>query len=205
MEKGDVPGEWYSPTQPFVTKPPAVRASGRDRRRPHRLHAGAAAPRPEAGRRATRWGPIFTPPVVSNVDGPLGTLMLPNVTGGANWQGGALDPETNIFYIFSNTERQLARPGAWQSRAEQRHGLGRGHGARSARRAGRPRRRGAGEAGRGGRGGALRLRPWRGAAPSAAAWRVGAGGGGGGGGGGADAFRACRSSSRRTAGSPRSI
>ena len=27
VEKGDVPGEWYSPTQPFVTKPP--RTSGR--------------------------------------------------------------------------------------------------------------------------------------------------------------------------------
>jgi quinoprotein glucose dehydrogenase len=29
--------------------------------------------------------------------------MLPSATGGANWQGGALDPESNIFYIFSNT------------------------------------------------------------------------------------------------------
>ena len=30
VEKGDVPGEWYSPTQPFVTKPDAVRAARRD-------------------------------------------------------------------------------------------------------------------------------------------------------------------------------
>jgi quinoprotein glucose dehydrogenase len=29
--------------------------------------------------------------------------MLPNVTGGANWQGGSFDPETGIFYIFTNT------------------------------------------------------------------------------------------------------
>ena len=28
---------------------------------------------------------------------------MPSVTGGANWQGGSLDPETNIYYIFSNT------------------------------------------------------------------------------------------------------
>jgi quinoprotein glucose dehydrogenase len=28
---------------------------------------------------------------------------MPSVTGGANWQGGSLDPETNILYIFSNT------------------------------------------------------------------------------------------------------
>jgi len=30
--------------------------------------------------------------------------MLPNVTGGANWQGGSFDPETQMFYIFSNTQ-----------------------------------------------------------------------------------------------------
>jgi glucose dehydrogenase len=49
-------------------------------------------------------GPIFTPPVVSKWEGPLATLMLPNATGGANWQGGSLDPETGIMYIFSNTQ-----------------------------------------------------------------------------------------------------
>src|SRR5207342_1918696 len=41
--------------------------------------------------------------VVSKVEGPLGTLILPSVTGGANWQGGALDPETNKLYIYSVT------------------------------------------------------------------------------------------------------
>jgi quinoprotein glucose dehydrogenase len=30
--------------------------------------------------------------------------MLPNVTGGANWQGGSFDPETGVFYIFTNNE-----------------------------------------------------------------------------------------------------
>ena len=38
---------------------------------------------------------------MSKWDGPLATLMLPNVTGGANWQGGSFDPETGIFYIFA--------------------------------------------------------------------------------------------------------
>ena len=28
--------------------------------------------------------------------------MLPDVTGGANWQGGSFDPETKRFYIFTN-------------------------------------------------------------------------------------------------------
>ena len=48
--------------------------------------------------------PIFTPPVVSRWEGPLATLMLPSNTGGANWQGGSFDPETKIFYIFTNTQ-----------------------------------------------------------------------------------------------------
>jgi quinoprotein glucose dehydrogenase len=29
--------------------------------------------------------------------------MLPDVTGGANWQGGSYDPENATFYIFTNT------------------------------------------------------------------------------------------------------
>jgi quinoprotein glucose dehydrogenase len=62
--------------------------------------------RAEAVRLVSRFkiGPIFTPPVVSRYEGPLATLMLPNATGGANWQGGSLDPETGMLYIFSNTQ-----------------------------------------------------------------------------------------------------
>ena len=40
VEKGTVPTEWYSPTQPFPTKPPAVRTSGLFTRRCDRFHAG---------------------------------------------------------------------------------------------------------------------------------------------------------------------
>src|SRR5207244_161835 len=50
-----------------------------------------------------RLGPLFTPPSISNPEGTLGTLMLPNLVGGANWPGGALDPETGLFYIYSLT------------------------------------------------------------------------------------------------------
>ena len=37
-------------------------------------------------------GPIFTPPVVSKADGPLGTLARGPTNGGSNWPGGAFDP-----------------------------------------------------------------------------------------------------------------
>ena len=102
VEKGTVPGEWYSPTQPFVTKPPPFERQGvaiDD------LIDFTPALRAEAVKLVSNYkiGPIFTPPVVSTWPGPLATLMLPNATGGANWQGGAFDPETKMFYIFTNT------------------------------------------------------------------------------------------------------
>jgi quinoprotein glucose dehydrogenase len=102
VEKGEVPGEWYAPTQPFVTKPPAFDRQGvaiDD------LIDFTPALRAEAVELVKKYkiGPLFTPPVVSKWDGPLGTLMLPSNTGGTNWPGGALDPETNRLFIYSFT------------------------------------------------------------------------------------------------------
>ena len=48
VPKGDVPGEWYAPTQPFVTKPAPYDLPGRLDRRPDRLHARAAGGSREA-------------------------------------------------------------------------------------------------------------------------------------------------------------
>src|SRR5580704_15509600 len=50
-----------------------------------------------------RLGPMFTPPSVAGAGGKLGTITLPSPTGGANWQGGAADPETGILYVSSVT------------------------------------------------------------------------------------------------------
>ena len=103
VQQSDVPGEKTSPTQPFVTRPPAYERQGVTL---DDLIDFTPELRAEAVTVASRFklGPIFTPPVVSKWDGPLGTLMLPNATGGANWQGGSFDPETGIFYIFTNTQ-----------------------------------------------------------------------------------------------------
>jgi quinoprotein glucose dehydrogenase len=41
------------------------------------------------------------PPSVVVEGGNLGTLLRPCLSGGANWQGAAVDPETGIFYVSS--------------------------------------------------------------------------------------------------------
>jgi quinoprotein glucose dehydrogenase len=101
VEKGDVPGEWYSPTQPIPTKPRAYAKNGISTDDlldfTPELHAQAVAI-------ASRFkiGPIFTPPVVSKADGPLGTLARGPTNGGSNWPGGAYDPETHVVYVASS-------------------------------------------------------------------------------------------------------
>jgi quinoprotein glucose dehydrogenase len=102
VPRGDVPGEWYSASQPFPTKPPAFDRQGVSL---DDLIDFTPELRAEAVKLASLYkiGPIFTPPVVSKWEGPRAMLMLPSSTGGANWQGGSYDPDTGILYIFSNT------------------------------------------------------------------------------------------------------
>ena len=96
---GNVPGEWYSPTQPFPTKPPPFERQGFTLDElidfTPELHA-------EALEIASRYrtGPVFTPPIVRGQDGLLATLFVPN---GANWPGGSFDPDTGMLYLYSHT------------------------------------------------------------------------------------------------------
>jgi len=102
VPKGDVPGEWYAPTQPFVTKPPAYDRQGV-------TIDDLIDFTPELRAQAVEFvkkykiGPLFTPPVMSKAEGPIGTLMLPSAGGGSNWAGGSYDPETHRLYIYSQT------------------------------------------------------------------------------------------------------
>ena len=74
VPKGDVPGEWYSPTQPFVTKPPAYDRQGVA---VDDLIDFTPELRAEAVKVVSRYkmGPLFTPPSSASGEGPLGTLM----------------------------------------------------------------------------------------------------------------------------------
>jgi quinoprotein glucose dehydrogenase len=100
VPKGDVPGEWYSPTQPFPTKPPAYDRNGisvddlidfTPKLRADALHVIE----PYA------IGPVFTPPVMSKIGGPLALLTLGTNNGGTNWAGGSFDPESHLLFVSS--------------------------------------------------------------------------------------------------------
>jgi quinoprotein glucose dehydrogenase len=98
VEKGEVPGEWYSPTQPFPTKPPAYAKNGVSL---DDLIDFTPDLKAAAVTIASRFklGPVFTPPVVSKAEGPIATLARGPTNGGTNWAGGSYDPETHMLYV----------------------------------------------------------------------------------------------------------
>jgi quinoprotein glucose dehydrogenase len=100
VEKGTVPGEWYAPTQPFPTKPPAYSRNGVT---PDDLIDFTPALHDKALTIVSKYklGPVFTPPVESKIDGPLATLTLGTASGGTNWPGASYDPETHIVYAYA--------------------------------------------------------------------------------------------------------
>ena len=108
VPKGDVPGEWYSPTQPFPTKPAAYDWQGMLE---SYLIDFTPALHAQAVERVSHYkiGPIFTPPSVSKAEGPLATLTLASAQGGTNWQGGSYDPDTHTVYVTS--QRSIATLG----------------------------------------------------------------------------------------------
>ena len=107
VPQSDVPGEKTSPTQRFPTKPPAFDRQGMTRE-------DVIDFTPETRELALkaiegfRLGPVFTPPsIVDAAKGLKGTLTFPG-SGGANWEGGAFDPETGFLYVASATRSDTA-------------------------------------------------------------------------------------------------
>ena len=97
---GNVPGEWYSPTQPFPTKPAPFDLQGIT---VDDLIDFTPELREEALQIAGRaqLGPIFTPPQVRGAGKPI--IQSPGPGGGMNWPGAAIDPETARLFIPSQT------------------------------------------------------------------------------------------------------
>lgn len=105
VEAGDVPGEWYSPTQPFPSKPPAYDVQGVTI---DDLIDFTPELRAEAIELVKQYkiGPLYTPPVLSK-PGRWGTITLPGIQGGTNWPGGCYDPETHTVFVYSKTQPGL--------------------------------------------------------------------------------------------------
>ena len=99
VEKGTVPGEWYAPTQPIPSKPPAYSRTGIgiddliDFTPDMRKQAEAIV-------KNYKIGPIYTPPVVSK-EGQFGTIMAGAANGGTNWPGGSFNPENHTVYTYA--------------------------------------------------------------------------------------------------------
>src|SRR5438128_2022646 len=102
VEKGTVPGEWYAPTQPFPTKPPAFDRQGVQI---DDLIDFTPELRAEAIKLTELYklGPMFTPPVASKYEGPRATLTAATAGGGSNWPGGSFDPETHTLFVSSQS------------------------------------------------------------------------------------------------------
>jgi quinoprotein glucose dehydrogenase len=105
---GDVPGEWYSPTQPFPLKPPPL---ARMSFKPEDIvtaedttpeHAKACKELYEKSGGFYNVGP-FTPFLLQE-DGtpPKSNIIFPGATGGTNWGGMAADPKDG--YVFAYTQ-----------------------------------------------------------------------------------------------------
>jgi quinoprotein glucose dehydrogenase len=102
VPKGDTPREWYSPTQPFPTRPPAYDGQGLS---VDDLIDFTPELRAEAVKLVSRYrlGPIFTPPAVSRPEGPIATLTMGAQAAATNWPGASYDPETHTVFVASQT------------------------------------------------------------------------------------------------------
>lgn len=107
VPQSDVPGEQSWPTQPMPVLPepferqgvsvddlidftPELRAKALETVKDYRM------------------GAFMAPPSLAGADdGTRGTLSLPGLTGGGNWEGGAYDPGTGMLFVGSATDMSI--------------------------------------------------------------------------------------------------
>ena len=105
VPKGDVPGEWYSPTQPH---PPASLMYGRNSVHfPDDLIDFTPELRAQAEKQIARYryqnDVVYLPPMVGNTNGLLGAITMGAANGGTNWPGGGYDPDTRTVFAMAST------------------------------------------------------------------------------------------------------
>jgi quinoprotein glucose dehydrogenase len=100
----EVPSEHLSPTQPFPTKPAPFDRQGFTEDDLIDFTPELASRAKEVASRLVL-GPMFTPPSVKSTEpgGKIGTNANPGWWGAGNWNTGAFDPETGVYYAVSHT------------------------------------------------------------------------------------------------------
>ena len=104
----DVPGERASRTQPFPTRPAPFEYQGVAVDDLIDFTPELRAMALEAVKKF-RIGPLYTPPSLLAADGNQGTLGRPSASGGANWSGAGVDPDTGILYVPSRNSMSVFR------------------------------------------------------------------------------------------------
>jgi glucose dehydrogenase len=107
VRKGDVPGEWYSPTQPFPLKPPPLARVSFSKEdivtaadtTPEHVAACQELYAKEGG--LYNEGPFSPWPYHEAGAPPKSAIQFPGMTGGVNWGGTATDPKSG--YVFLQT------------------------------------------------------------------------------------------------------
>ena len=100
VPQSTVPGEKTSPTQPIPTKPPAYSRTGV-------TEDDLIDFTPDLKRQGLelakhyQLGPMFLPPVVSKISGPLAALTHGTLSGGVNWPGSSYDPELHTAFVHA--------------------------------------------------------------------------------------------------------
>jgi glucose dehydrogenase len=108
VAKGDVPGEWYSPTQPIPDKPgPLARVSYKpsdivtaEDTTPE--HAQACRELEEKAGGFYNAGPFTSWLFHEEGTPPKSTIQFPGGTGGSNWGGVAVDPKDGYVFIHTH-------------------------------------------------------------------------------------------------------
>jgi glucose dehydrogenase len=105
VPKGDVPGEWYSPTEPFPLKPPALTRLSITRDQ-------IAKVTPEQQKFCEE---LFDAEGGAHNDGPFTpvgmkpTIVFPGGDGGGNWGSGSVDPKLGYFFVNTKADGAIAR------------------------------------------------------------------------------------------------
>jgi quinoprotein glucose dehydrogenase len=105
VAKGNVPGEWYSSTQPIPSAPPPFAKQGVT---VNDLVDFTPQIKARALEIASHYhlGPLYDPPPLVN-DKIFGALNLPGLQGGINWPGASYDPESHLLYLFAKNQFEV--------------------------------------------------------------------------------------------------